>query len=1127
MKRIAITLMALVSMCAPVHLRAQNNIKQQIQSALQTDAVSLKFNADDPIGDAAKSTAGTPWENADVEPIELPEGVHAAIPDPLPGIDELSNIQYNSAVSMAFECMRILYGEMSEEDAKAFTALWAPLYDNPSEESIAYFNKLNPLLCQFIAARESYFRTASDLQLLYLDAAQAVDLDDQDAFESILIQSRFHLTCLKSLEEALLELANKIKILGNPPNPFIAKAEARRKYNRAFTQKKHTSTFLGECWMGTRETNMTAPELGPLTEVMFRYLFKAWVGDQERYYVIELSESGVPNESEMDDEEACIKYLDVKQMDINNSDGKRPDFTSDGRFQTYFPKPPILAITTLTMNYLRLKEGSRGRDEEYFNAVCHYGNRVLRAGPFFKVAIEWSAADKWNKYEYYENGAVPAEALEDFAEAVRAEIRQEIADRKKSAKERRAAAAAAQAEAKANAQAQPVDEAAARRKAAQDSLEFERKSKEEAVQVREELIAQIESQIRRENEYKSRAQERLSKATSEMEVENARREIKDIDMRIMNMQSNIQNERDNIHTLKTGEYVHTRTVCDEYSFNQLIKNANIDAERRAATRRYAEGMERLIKKLPTWYDREEMTRRADELFYENGGLVSGDLEKAKILADICNNKIVAKELKEQAWQETHAANLTLMEDLSNAVVVGCGTAVCGIFGEALAESYGAEAAIVTYGPKIMGAVYGATTGYIAGGVEKGVTSAAGYIHPITAAMASFYEGYTDEKNANMSTEDKIWEGCKKAGFDYALGKAFEFGTGQIIKRFNAVSNKGLTKMSAETKQKIDAFRTHKQNLEALDEVATFKRVNAEYQSLLKGGTATSQQLAAAKASRDQMAGVINASYQAKWHMKYKADPELRTAFSEGVQANYDKMIPSMTSDLEAKGFDMSGIEFKPFRNASSAGTSSMDLDLGAVSKFTGKEPNFYRNGKQVSAGEFMAEAQQSMNSIYRQQTGLSAKASEMNLTTSAHAEAFGTEKLLQKNVDFYSLTRSEVASVGKVIDVKMEAIDKNISMTATTKLQAKAREATKEVENMLLPKLKQDLEHAKDATKATEIAESIDFWKTIQEKLVRMGKQTDNPIEIQQINNEIRDFTKGKDAAQVVNDLAREFDVKW
>ena len=120
---------------------------------------------------------------------------------------------------MAFECLRILYGEMSEADAEKFSAMWAPLYGTPSQELIDYFNKLNPLLSQFLVARESYFRTASDVQLLYMDAAEAVEQDEREAFDAIIFESKILVGCMQSLEAAMVEIANRIRILG-PTQPI-------------------------------------------------------------------------------------------------------------------------------------------------------------------------------------------------------------------------------------------------------------------------------------------------------------------------------------------------------------------------------------------------------------------------------------------------------------------------------------------------------------------------------------------------------------------------------------------------------------------------------------------------------------------------------------------------------------------------------------------------------------------------------------------------------------------------------------------------------------------------------------------------------------------------------------------
>ncbi|MBO6221726.1 MAG: hypothetical protein J6N46_07300, partial [Bacteroidales bacterium] len=73
------------------------------------------------------------------------------------------------------------------------------------------------------------------------------------------------------------------------------------------------------------------------------------------------------------------------------------------------------------------------------------------------------------------------------------------------------------------------------------------------------------------------------------------------------------------------------------------------------------------------------------------------------------------------------------------------------------------------------------------------------------------------------------------------------------------------------------------------------------------------------------------------------------------------------------------------------------------------------------------------------------------------------------------------------------------------------------------PKLKQDLNRATNAKDAENIARDIEYWQGMSKKLGSIGKETNNPYEILDLNNQIQRETGGKDAIQVVNDLIREF----
>ena len=1135
-------LLAAGMLLLPLPAQAQNKKKLNLKLPT-TKLATVKFNADDPYAKENQKTDGTPWEQVSAEPVKLPDGVKAVIPDPLPDVSKISTIEYNMAVSVAFESLRIIYGEMSEKDAERFMQMWAPLFNNPSQEIIDYMNKLTPLLSQFIVARESYLNSVSNVELLLLDASEAVGWDDQEAFSSAMFQAKLYTGTIKQLEAAMDELANRIQALGNPPNPFEARQAARDRYRRAFKPKE---IYLGETWMGTRiDKEHQVEGLDPLTEPMMRYLMKVKVNGEDRYFVLELKEDGIAATSDSDPQ--GVGNVKIEQMYFSDKGNLMPDFKSDGTFQTYYPRPPAMALTMMTMTLMRQFETSYVSDEDrkkpdyaarkqqYHDLAGHYGNRVLRAGVFFKTALLWAMEDKFNTYEWKDDGVVPFKLLDDLEEAFKkqAVIEAENAknlpklrlggNRKKKADDADDAGVDSQA-----AQA-AFDQASARKQQVQDSLAFEEKSKQESIAWREENIKLIENNIRRDEEGRSNAMRRLSAAKTAQERQWIQQEIDDYNRRIMYQRSDIQSERDNIRQLQTGQFVHTRTEFEQYAHEKMVHDSKVEAERYIQTKKAAAIIDRQINLLPE-EDRDAARERAEKMFYEDGALASGDIEKARKLANIFNNQINAAALKDQAEAQEEVAWADLKEAGANAVIMACGSITVGLAGEALAGAYGAGTAATIWGSRAVGAVYGGVTGYIAGGPGKAASSAAGYFHPVTGGIASFIEGYTAEGMEGKSTYEKIWNGAKQAGQDYLVGKAFELGATGIAKTASAILPDGivnfnLTKgMSQSGRQKLDVLRTQRERLEAEDAVKSFSKLNNEYIGMLADGKTPKARLDEARQQINQLAASLNSDYHAKWYMKYKAEPNLRAHFDQAVQANYRQMTPKMTESLAKQGYNMNDIEFKQFRNSSSSGSSSMDLDLAPVSKSTGKEPKFYKNGEEVTAREFMNDAQTTMNTVYKQQhEGLSAKASEMNLTTSAHPEAYSTPELLKKDVDYSKLKAEDIASIGKVLESKVNTIEGNIRMTETTKMQAKCRESTKEIDNMLVPKLKQELKNATNAKQAEQIAGDIEYWQDMSKKLGRIGKETSDPMEIHRLNREIQRDTGGKDAMQVVNDLIREF----
>jgi hypothetical protein len=232
------------------------------------------------------------------------------------------------------------------------------------------------------------------------------------------------------------------------------------------------------------------------------------------------------------------------------------------------------------------------------------------------------------------------------------------------------------------------------------------------------------------------------------------------------------------------------------------------------------------------------------------------------------------------------------------------------------------------------------------------------------------------------------------------------------------------------------------------------------------------------------------------------------------------MMPDMLASLKNQKYDMAGIAFKPLRNASSAGSSSMDLDL-ALQERPGMV--ITRDGQPVPLQEFMKDAQEALNRAYHKVTGFSATRSDLNLTTSLHPESFTDVRLLKRNVDFSTIAAEDIANIGKVVQVKMAKIEGDPTLSAIGKAQASCRESAKEIENMLLPNLRQKLSKAPNAAEAAKFQASVDHWEGIRQTFKQIGTKETDPYEILKLERTLREQTGGLGIHETIGELTRKF----
>ena len=1098
----------------------------------------VKFSATDPCAPAANNKE-MPWGQSSAAKIDLPKGVTAIVPPVVPNLQQLSVFSFNSAVSAAFEAMRLVYGPMPDDEARKFESAWAPLFDFPTQEIIDYINKLNPMVSQFLACRESYIRVLNDLHMVMFDASIAIEDDSQLAWEAAMAEAALYTSTLTPLEASMKKLASQIESLGNPPDPNQAKCEAQRRYRKFFEgpgpegcwSGYQDNIFLSDGQYDMFQGENNEEKLGLVHNPKNVFIFKVNVNGAEKYYSIRICLDCNLGMTDSRGNVAAGPYSDSfireNMMGTDTYTGTWIDGARQGQESQHMRK----------FEYPDIPEFDKISDDRIHRwiEICNKNKNTLQVGDFhemiqekafalrfFATCLQWTAENKWQQFEYPDDSwMLPDDVLVAFNRDVMAGVEKQ--------KEQPKTQPVAQ---------QPVVPDA-KSKETGDLAEAEKQARQEAIAFHSEMIDVIKHNLERDMAERNEVRQQLATAKTPAEAKNIVDRLKAFDMRIIGHQSNMQAEQDLVDSHKTGELVHTRTVFDDYAHTTFIDNIRENAARMDATRRIAERINRQIDLLP-----EEMRAEARDRAYKmlDGETVgSGDIEKARKVAQAITNQVQGYAGYDNAMAKEAEIDSEVNEFYAQMGIMAAGAVFVGLGSAALAETYGATSAAAIYGTKALGAIYGGTTGAIAGGPKEGVTSAVSYWSPYGYAATQFVDGFQQAGlNPDADTRSKVWQGAKQAGTAWVMGKAFELGAGVVAKGSQKVfgGDSRLFKPIVQTpsqrsKAILDGIRTQSKNLNAADEVATFSKLESELAILKRDPVANGTRIAQMEKELNQLAGGLNMNYYTKWNLKYKADALTRSKYDRRVQQNYAEMTPGMKSRLDQQGYKMDGIEFVQFRNANSGGTSSMDLDLVPVRVGTRNEPAFTVNGRKmvmkkdgsmVTLEQFTDDAQKAMNAEYRRITGLSAPASEMNLVTSVHKEAFSTTKLLDKDVDFSTLTPDEIASVAKVLEVKMDGINKNVMLTNTTKMQAKCRESSKEIENMLLRKLRSDLQNAPAGSPQQKQATAdIKYWEDMLQRFKTIGTDETNPAKIMELNREIMRETGGRDVNGVINDLMTRF----
>lgn len=168
---------------------------------------------------------------------DLQDAVPFALQEPL-DIHTLSTAQYQGAVSAAMETFRQTMGELSPEEEKRFSAKWGAYFDYPTPESVAYFNKLNPLLVEFLSLRAAIATAAVEFDGAWEEAVIAAGYESENGIREGLAIAEMQKNQLLNMQARLGQVVKEINAIGNPPDVQEAKKTARKKHQETMKTAK-------------------------------------------------------------------------------------------------------------------------------------------------------------------------------------------------------------------------------------------------------------------------------------------------------------------------------------------------------------------------------------------------------------------------------------------------------------------------------------------------------------------------------------------------------------------------------------------------------------------------------------------------------------------------------------------------------------------------------------------------------------------------------------------------------------------------------------------------------------------------------------------------------------------------
>ncbi len=1003
------------------------------------------------------------------------------IPAPL-DIDKLRTEDFRAAVIQAREGMRLMYGPMRPSETAAFEAKWAPYLNLMSSEMADYLNKLNPLLARFLAARAGVSESARMLQsTLVIGQYTAAMKDAPEALSGLRRRALVYKAALDGYQAELTLICRQIIELGNPPNPFDLHRRRKHRFDQEIDRMNKlaipTSAPTGQGKTAYALVGVTTREIRRLPdgkgEAVTVTIAPGKVQANISYVVTDNYQRtlkgklkvlvtwdplpGVVDEVLGKSEIALPFRVEKIHEELSDLNLKSERKTIDVEVLLSTTNMPTDGAYQIEFPYNDEDTKVKTLEARFFeDDEKRLKTEFLKNG-LWPVVVKVSLRDIGEFEVTYSYKKLPVTSEQRRDLQIEAEKIQAIQKEAAGGQDQAFAAGAAAKQAR-------IDDLAFQA----DMIAFFRSRSE-----------QLMADAQRAGDAKAGQALRLGALAAEAN------------------QRAFEDER---HFLETGERIFTRTAWDDYNFVRMLEIGKLEAAQARLPNRYVEATYQQIRLAPQEDQRALLEEYGQAL--TASGLITRDVSKLKSLYEGISNKVQAANLK-QAGAEIGVGNTYRgLEIAGYGTQMAAGAMVIGVGGAVLAGA-GAAGATLWAGETLLGAAYGGCTGYAEGGVTEASKQALEWSGALglaaNQAMESWAETGDKSEAAQSAALTLLAAAGLQVGAEYLTGTGFFDGAKKALAAERAA-------LRAEIEQSVESGKVLAKKWQdaefALQKAVGNKASAAEIQKLTQAAT--------------EAATEANASFGAKLWLKQHSGTGTGRAWEGRLGPIYSETTDDMLKLLSARGYDVTPLKFQPIRNASSAGSVSMDLDLMLIES----EDLVIRktvNGKTVTVSKatLQKEAQEAFAEAYLKKTGQSAEASFLNVTSTAHMEAFTNPEWLAKEIDFDRICSADVIQMGEVVTGKVA----DIPLQGGTKFIENCRGLEKEMRTKLFPFLEARIRQAKAAQStvlAKELEDSLKFWRQFYDEFAVVSKDA-HPDKVMQVYDRVRMLSGGKSLFEVAD----------